>query len=1328
MTFLSTDLAGIASFKSISWSYFENLCAVILSDNTVHFFDDRGNELYQNTCKHNGRATQVVFSPKTNILAVGWSDGKVTIWNKGQTQESSQMLTSSVCLLFWHPTESILFSSSENGSLCIWDCSTIILPLFQGNAPTQFSKGTFIQTEAPFCFLTNDAGELYTIDATDKSITKIYDLPAPVYSLVSCAAARRIISIGGDNLMTQFAFPPSLSKYSQTKLPSGGAPMLVKIRNDVYAYNIADSITIFNVQNDNSYIIRLLNNKNIIAFDFIPISGTLFAATDQGQIISWRTTMKGIFSRAGWSDPSSIDCKAQIDKMYMSLYTGSFLATCNNRRPLMFRVTNFQTSISHEVVVWQIASDMIQLAGQDPTKIAYPVERIGISNNYVATSSAVSTDIFTIRSGGLVPFSRMNINTPLVVISKECIYDCTSTALEVRNLQGTVKLTISLSNSPPKFIKVNGKYICIMCEDLSFYLFDISPRSPKLVFSTIFSIQLENHRIREISVSAGGFCISVSVDVYEDQRWRPYPSLFLHSPQFDKTVAVDFDGRVPLGHCWDSEDTRLLCVSAAPFAPDYESTMTGSMIVPLFISDALDVFKQTTLSVSNNAILCACELPRVFIQSAHGVVPTPYVLPQFEGLDNADDASKKALMELNFHLATGDIDSAFNAIRGIENKGIWRSLAQMCAQMRRIDLADMCFGRMEEGASAIMLRKIKESGDDIATLALVDNQLGLYDEAKKVATDNRRFDLVAKTQASLGDWQGALNTTIASDRIHKNTREYRIARSLEIRGELSEAIKHYEASGTIATELPRLALQANDLKLFFAYIADRSVTEIPPRMLVWIGRFYEAHKQVDQALEYFDYAGATKESVRLLCCTDRWEEAGKIVQKSNDRSVITAYARHLMKRLEYYTKPENSNPQVDCEKMKHDIIELFRRARQFAQALEFAVQYEMIDDILALSFSAPPAIVCKAAQWFEAQKEAKNAILLYSRCGRMNRALALCFVAKQYDALDEISDTLNTKTDSSVLLRCGNYFVESQRWSKAAQCFALAGQFDTVIQLCNEHNIKISSHILQELAETVAEPQIIQRFAELCEQQGAFQIAASLYVKLKDMQAAIKALIRSGDTEKVIKFAKYMRRREGYILAANYISTLNPRESENNFDIVVMFYTKAQSFDKLARFYESSAQTEIDEYQEYEKGLDLLSRAIDVLENNEASNKEQMLEVLKAKVQLIQIYVAASQVVKDDPQKALTACVQLLKTKGIETCMRPDDIYILMVQCYVQQGNFNSAHKILEDLRQSGTDITWFMDTEAIQKIYQAVGDTFEAQANEDSYDEVMDISDADIE
>jgi len=1335
MSYISSDLSGIASFKCCSWSYFDNICAVILSDGSVHFYNDIGNELYPNTIIRNSKATSLAFSPHENVLAIGWQDGKVSVWNQGTAISSSHTMLYPITVLCWHPQNSLLISGADNGGINCWDCSSMIIPFIEQYMDTQVTHVAWCSSESLNAFFVTADGHLFSFDCSAKTINNVFDLPVPVLAFATSNSTRRLLSIGGDNVLTQFSYPPSLSKVSQVKLQSGGEPSFVKIRPDVFAYSISDSVTVWNIQSDESIILRTQNSQKVMTVSFNAISAKLYATTDNGLIYVWQSTMKGLLSRQGWTNPLIYDTKMKLDQALFSPFTFSFISLSASHKPFVNRYLPTQTCISHDFVVWQSDTNEITISGQSPSKVISPIERISISKSYILIVSPSSSEVYTIRGGGISPISPIQTKTVLSTIIDESLYCCQNNTLEIRNLQGIVKQTTTLGTMGIiNFMCSNGKFICMMCSDYSVFLFDVSRRTPTLQFSSVFSINQEKFRIRNISSSFSGFCISVSIDIYEDSQWKPSPFLYLHSSQFDKTITVDFESRVPIQHFWDSEDPRLLCVQAIPYGPNYESAMSGGVIVPLYVSDSMQVYRQTPLTLQSTDLICGVELPRVYYirnDIIEREAPSSQVLPQFEGLDSAGYDGRKSLMELNFHLATGDIDSAFNSIRGISNKSIWRSLAQMCAQMRRIDLVDLCFGQMEDGASAILLHKTKmKDNDEAAALCLVDAQLGLYSEAKKAAVDTRRFDYLAKTHQALGEWSDAMSTVTVNDRIHLKSMAYQYARSLEIKGELVEAISKYESAGVIQNELPRLSLQANDLKLFFSYISERAVTEIHPKLLAWIGHFYEAHQIMESAMEYYEDAKSISDQVRLLCLMGKWDDASKLVLKSNQRSVICLFARLLIKRIQFYSKQENVETTVDVEKLKHDVITLYRKARQFAQAMEFALEYEMINDILALSFSAPSPIVCKAAQWFESQNEHKNAILLYSRCGKMNRALALCFVAKQYDALDEISDTLNSKTDPNVLLRCGQYFIESGRWSKAAQCFALAKQIDIVIQLCNEHNIKVSSSVIQELAENESDPELIKRFAALCEQQGMFQLSAQLYIKLKDHLSAMKSLIRSGDATKIIKFAKLVRKRETFILAANYLMTLNPRDNDSNFEIIVSMYSSAQSFDKLARFYEASAQLEIDEYQEYGKGHQLLQKAISVLNSaNNIQEKERLIETLSTKVKLIEVYLEAARLVKTDPQKSQAYSMQLLKTKGIETVMRPDDIYILLVQCYVTQGNYPSAYKLLEELRNNGTDITWFMEVEAIQKIYAAVGQTFIAPSHDNGdYDSIDDGDIDDIE
>ena len=103
----------------------------------------------------------------------------------------------------------------------------------------------------------------------------------------------------------------------------------------------------------------------------------------------------------------------------------------------------------------------------------------------------------------------------------------------------------------------------------------------------------------------------------------------------------------------------------------------------------------------------------------------------------------------------------------------------------------------------------------------------------------------------------------------------------------------------------------------------------------------------------------------------------------------------------------------------------------------------------------------------------------------------------------------------------------------------------------------------------------------------------------------MKSLLKSGDTEKIIFFANVSRQREIYILAGNYLQTLDWRNNSDIMKNIITFYNKAKSFDLLAMFYHACAEVEIDEYQSYEKAHGALSECMKCL--NRVAEKSDVI-------------------------------------------------------------------------------------------------------------------------
>lgn len=70
----------------------------------------------------------------------------------------------------------------------------------------------------------------------------------------------------------------------------------------------------------------------------------------------------------------------------------------------------------------------------------------------------------------------------------------------------------------------------------------------------------------------------------------------------------------------------------------------------------------------------------------------------------------------------------------------------------------------------------------------------------------------------------------------------------------------------------------------------------------------------------------------------------------------------------------------------------------------------------------------------------------------------------------------------------------------------------------------------------------------------------------------MRALLKSGDTEKIVFFAGVSRQKEIYIMAANYLQSLDWRKEPEIMKTIISFYTKGRALDLLASFYEACAQ------------------------------------------------------------------------------------------------------------------------------------------------------------
>jgi hypothetical protein len=127
---------------------------------------------------------------------------------------------------------------------------------------------------------------------------------------------------------------------------------------------------------------------------------------------------------------------------------------------------------------------------------------------------------------------------------------------------------------------------------------------------------------------------------------------------------------------------------------------------------------------------------------------------------------------------------------------------------------------------------------------------------------------------------------------------------------------------------------------------------------------------------------------------------------------------------------------------------------------------------------------------------------------------------------------------------------------------------------------------------------------------------------------AMRSLLKSGDTQRIVVFANTARSKDIYTMAGNYLQTTNWKDSPDTIKDIVACYTKAGATQSLARFYDACAQVrtftarvvpncnlcnqvEIDDYRDYEKAASALQEAI----KSVAKGNQDTMSVENAEIQ-----------------------------------------------------------------------------------------------------------------
>lgn len=270
-----------------------------------------------------------------------------------------------------------------------------------------------------------------------------------------------------------------------------------------------------------------------------------------------------------------------------------------------------------------------------------------------------------------------------------------------------------------------------------------------------------------------------------------------------------------------------------------------------------------------------------------------------------------------------------------------------------------------------------------------------------------------------------------------------------------------------------------------------------------------------------------------------------------------------------------------------------------------------------------------------------------------------------------------------MISRCAEFFQSINLNQKAVLLLANARQFNAALDVCAKHAVPITETLAELLTPNKDEMteeernEILMQIGDLLQEQGDYHSATKKFTQAGEKIKAMKSLLKSGDTEKIVFFAGMSRQKEIYIMAANYLQSMDFQNDPKILKNIVTFYTKGQAYDLLANFYAVCAQAEIDEYRDYEKALKALQEAAKSLVK--ISTNHSALEKLQHSVLSVKRFIELQDLAeRRDFNSVVVGCKNLLAKDQPPT--RHCDLLGLLIESQISLKHFSDAMATLREL------------------------------------------------
>uniref|UniRef100_A0A8C7E0Z2 Intraflagellar transport 140 n=1 Tax=Naja naja TaxID=35670 RepID=A0A8C7E0Z2_NAJNA len=940
-------------------------------------------------------------------------------------------------------------------------------------------------------------------------------------------------------------------------------------------------------------------------------------------------------------------------------------------------------------------------------------------------------------------------DSPVLAMHEENLYTVEPNRVQVRTLQGTVKQLLSFPETEgnPCFLDVCGNYLTVGTDLSHFKIFDLSRREAKVHCNSKALVDLMPGAlgIASVKCNASGNRVSILLSKADGSF---DPRICFYDIEMDTVTLFDFESgrqrdakemlslrqetegkntsvypvlcnRIPASHFWDQNEPRLF-VCEAVLDPNQQSldkkqesseNSVDVLIVSFFSTEEHGLLLQDSFQLpSTYQSLLGMEVPHYYFakkpeaekkdEIEPGSIPLHQMVARrpmrdFMGLEECDKTTCEAMLNFSFYLTIGDMDEAFKAIKLIKSEAVWENMARMCVKTQRLDVAKVCLGNMGHARGAKALREAEREPEKEAQVAMLAIQLGMLEDAEQLYKQCQRYDLLNKFYQASDQWQKAIEIAETQDRVHLRTTYYNYAKHLEAIAELNFAITYYEKSDTHKFEVPRmLSEDLQGLESYMNRMKDKGLWK-------WWAQYLEGQADLEAAFKYYELAQDYFSMVRIHCFLGNIQKAAEIANATGNWAASYHVARQYESR-------------EDIKQAVH----FYTRAQAFNNAIRLCKENQLDDQLMNLALLSSPEDMIEAARYYEGRGEQMDqAVTLYHKAGHLSKALELAFATEQFAALQLVAEDLDEKSDPTLLARCSDFFIEHSQYEKAVKLLLAAKKYQDALQLCLMQNLTITEEMAEkmtiskdskELSED-SRRELLEQIADCCMRQGNYHMATKKYTQAGNKLKAMRALLKSGDTEKIVFFAGVSRQREIYIMAANYLQTLDCRKDPEIMKNIISFYTKGRALDLLAGFYDACAQVEVDEFQNYEKALGALTEAYKCMSKAKTRSpveQENKLAHLQSKMTLVKRFIQARRLYSEDPKEAIRQCELLLGEPDLDTTIRLGDVLGFLVEHHLQMQEFQMAYRYLEDMRKKipCVNLNYYVNQQTVEAVHRGLG------------------------